>query len=395
MRKRAIKLLSQLGGGRLTVVEGEKRLLTGAADGAILHVHDSRAWWALSGGSVTAARAYIEGWWSSPDLYALMRLAARNLDALNATMDSGWRQLPGLLLEALRQGHRRLFSRRRARSDIVAHYDLGNDFFSLFLDETLAYSCAVFPDIEAAGSDTLPAASRHKLEKISDKLELTAGDHLLDLGCGWGSMTFHAADRRGCRVTGVTLSPAQHRFVKAEIARHRLGEGASVVLSDYRDFNSREKFGKISSVEMIEAVGERHFSTYFQRIRHWLRPEGLAQVQAIVIPHGRYHSARREADFIRQYVFPGGMLPSLEIIRQSATAAGLRLVGIEDIGAHYAPTLMAWRQRFCERQSRVRALGFDNRFCRLWDYYFCYCAGAFAEKKLSVAQLLFSPAPSS
>ena len=329
MRKRAIKLLSQLGGGRLTVVEGEKRLLTGAADGAILHVHDSRAWWALSGGSVTAARAYIEGWWSSPDLYALMRLAARNLDALNATMDSGWRQLPGLLLEALRQGHRRLFSRRRARSDIVAHYDLGNDFFSLFLDETLAYSCAVFPDIEAAGSDTLPAASRHKLEKISDKLELTAGDHLLDLGCGWGSMTFHAADRRGCRVTGVTLSPAQHRFVKAEIARHRLGEGASVVLSDYRDFNSREKFGKISSVEMIEAVGERHFSTYFQRIRirHWLRPEGLAQVQAIVIPHGRYHSARREADFIRQYVFPGGMLPSLEIIRQSATAAGLRLVG--------------------------------------------------------------------
>ena len=390
LRKQILKILAELGDGCLSVFEKDQCLLRADDEGGTcLYINDTRAYAAFAGGSVAAAESYVNGWWHASDLYALMRLAARNLDVLNAGMDGGWRRLVRALTAMTAGGRRRLLAKESAREDIAAHYDLGNEFFSLFLDETLAYSCAVFGDLTTAGADNLLQASRCKLNKICDKLELTEKDRLLDLGCGWGSMAFHAAAHCRCPVTAVTLSAAQHDYVQ----RQPLAQQGAVCTwrGDYRDFVPQQKFSKLSSVEMIEAVGERHFRTYFERIRAVMADGGLAQVQAILIPDVRYRAARRDDDFIRRHIFPGGMLPSLAVICQAADAACLRLLALEDIGEHYAPTLLAWRQRFNRHKQRIKALGFDARFCRLWEYYFCYCAGAFAEGALSVAQLVFSP----
>lgn len=391
LQQKVLRLLAALGDDQITIMDNDTCLhRAGSSETARIVISDRRAYAAFAGGSVAAAEAYINGWWNTSDLYALMQLAAKNIQAVNEKMDSSWRQLPHILLGMLAAARRRLFGRASAKADIAAHYDLGNEFFSLWLDDTLAYSCAVFPDAATAGADTLAQASRHKLDKICDKLELTQNDNLLDLGCGWGSMAFHAAAQRGCPVSAVTLSPAQHRFVATQPMAQ--GGQVSTILSDYRDFHPRKKFSKLSSVEMIEAVGEKHFGVYFQRIRDLLTDNGLAQVQAILIPDDRYRAARRQKDFIREYIFPGGMLPCMSIIRAAADNAGLRLVAREDIGAHYAPTLLAWRDRFNAQRQHIRALNFNDKFCRVWEYYFCYCAGAFASGALDVAQLTFTPA---
>lgn len=387
-RKRVAARLARMGGGRLAIYD-EALCVRGAEEGeeARVVVRDGRAWRAFARGSAAAAEAYARGWWDAPDLFAVMRLAARNIEAINAEWDGGWRRSLRVLREMAAAVRRRMLPRASAGRDVAAHYDLGNEFFALFLDESLAYSCAVFEDPARGGAAALAAAQTRKLDKICDKLALRARDRVLDLGCGWGSFSFHAARRAECEVTALTLSAAQHSYV----AGAEEG-GVRAVLRDYRAFAPARAFEKVSSVEMIEAVGEKQFGVYFRRIREFLTDDGLAQVQAILIPDARYRAARRDADFIRRQIFPGGALPSLEVIRAAAARARLRVAHVEDIGAHYAPTLLAWRERFNARRARVRALGFDERFCRAWEYYFCYCAGGFAAGALSCAQLVLAPA---
>lgn len=396
-KKAALSLLAQLGNHHCTVIENDKTVLTASnGESARLYVKDPRFYTALLSGSVATARAYIDGWWHTPDLYAVMKLAASNIDLLNQRLDRrGWRQLGQLIPLLLAAARRRLFSRNSSKKDIAAHYDLSNNFFSLFLDETLSYSCAVFPDLQNANSQTLLAASLNKLNRIANKLSLSPNDNLLDLGCGWGSMTLHAAQQYQCDVTGITLSSAQYNYLKNYISAQPSAQNKQIKvhLKDYRDFQPAHQFSKISSVEMIEAAGEQKFRPYFRQLRRFLRPNGLAQVQAILIPDTRYRSARYDDDFIRQYIFPGGTLPSLAVIKQAAGEAGLQLVDNEDIGRHYAPTLLAWHQRFNQARPQIHALGFDEQFCRTWEYYFCYCAGAFASGAITTAQLIFAPTP--
>ena len=387
-RRAVLRLLRQLGGGELAVVEvgaAAGRENAPAGGGLEIKVRDTRAYAAFIRGSVGAAEAYMQGWWDASDLAAVMRLLAHNMATLNAKMDGGWRKW-ARRAAFLREYSPLSSTRTRARENIAAHYDLGNEFFALFLDDSLAYSSAVFPSAEAS----LETASRRKLDLICDKLALHDDDHLLDLGCGWGALTFHAADRCNCRVTAITLSERQHAYVAAAVARRGLDGRVQVVLSDYRDFSPPSAFSKIASVEMIEAVGARNFGEYFSHVARFLATDGLALIQAILIPDKRFAAAAAEKDFISRYVFPGGALPSLGLVANCSDAAGLRVCGLQEIGWHYARTLAAWRQRFNANRGRVKALGFDEKFCRLWEYYLCYCEGGFAAGAIGNSQILLA-----
>lgn len=358
-----------------------------AEDGleAELEVADPRFFRRLAaGGSLGAAEAYLDGLWDSPDLVALVRLFARNRETL-AGVDAGLGGLGRLGALPARLWHRlRGNSRRGSRRNIEAHYDLGNDFFALFLDESMTYSAALFESPEA----TLEEAQRAKIDRLCRRLRLSADDHLLEIGTGWGAPALHAAREFGCQVTTTTISPAQRAEARARIAAAGLADRIEVLDRDYRELAGR--FSKVVSVEMVEAVGLERLAGFFSTIERLLAPAGLAAIQSITLAERYFEGAKRGVDFIQRYIFPGGALPSLTALLEAAAATRLTPVEVTDLGPDYARTLAEWRRRFEANLERVRALGFGARFVRTWRYYFAYCEAGFRERALSDAQVLFA-----
>jgi cyclopropane-fatty-acyl-phospholipid synthase len=350
---------------------------------AILVVHNERFFQrALFGGDVAIGEAWMDGDWSSPDLVAVVRLAVRNLARLNG---QNW------LLSAFSRGVDALRHRLHgnsitgSRRNIRAHYDLSNDFFRLFLDRGMMYSCALFESED----DSLEAAQFQKLDRICRKLRLGPEDHVLEIGTGWGGFAGHAVQNYGCRVTTTTISERQYQH-----ARHRfdsIGGGNRIELlqEDYR--NLRGRYDKIVSIEMFEAVGLPYYDEFFGACDRLLRSDGCMLLQTITINEQTFPAYRRRADFIQKHIFPGSELASVsEVLRSLARATSLSLYHAEDIGTHYARTLAQWRKRFHNSLDEVRALGFDDRFVRMWDYYLAYCEGAFLERHIGDFQLLLT-----
>jgi cyclopropane-fatty-acyl-phospholipid synthase len=384
-RRAVLGRLGQLQRGTLTVEDAGEVISFGrpAADGLAARVVVRRPgfWRRLAlGGSVGAGESYADGDWDADDLTAVVRLLARNREALSG-LDRGlaWLGRPAASLFALLRPN----TRAGARRNIADHYDLGNDFFALMLDPTMTYSAAVFDPPEA----TLEEASHRKLEILCRKLDLGPADHLLEIGSGWGSMAIHAASRHGCRVTTTTISRAQHQVATERVARAGLAGRVTVLLEDYRDLTGR--YDKVVSVEMIEAIGAEQYPVFFERCAARLAPGGKLAVQAITIADQEYQRARRQVDFIKRHVFPGGCIPSVTALVGAATeASDLRLRHLEDYTPHYARTLAAWRDNLALRREAVARIT-TERFRRLWDFYLCYCEGGFKERYVGLVQLVF------
>lgn len=381
-----VKHLQRLETGQLTVEYGGRSESFGSRDpglpSAVIRVHDPAFWsHLLLGGELGAAEAFIHGFWSSPDLTAVIRLMLRNLEVLD--------RLQGGFPEAI-EPLRRLAhwlnrnTRKGSRLNIIAHYDLGNDFFRLFLDDTMTYSSGIFESPDS----TLHDASIAKLDRLCRKLDLHPGDRLLEIGSGWGSMALHAAKNYGCHVTTTTISDRQHEWVSGLIVREGLSDRVTLLKQDYRDLTGQ--FDKLVSIEMIEAVGHEFYPAYFGCLGRLLKPDGMAAIQAIVIRDQVYDRARRRVDYIKKYIFPGSCIPSITTLIDSSTAASdLRLFNLEDITPSYARTLASWRERLLGNTEAVRDLGYDDAFIRMWEYYFSYCEGGFTERYIGDVQMLF------
>ncbi len=384
-RRGLLQLLRRLQVGRLTVHEGDDTRHFGAAGAegaphAVINIHDPATFrQVLAGGSVGAGEAFMQGHWSSPDLVQVIRLFCANMSAVQA-MDTGLSPARSLLSKALHFFNRNTL--RGSKRNIAAHYDLGNDFFALFLDPTMMYSAAVFPRPGAS----LEEASVHKLALLCGQLELRRSDHLLEIGTGWGGLAVHAAREYGCRVTTTTLSREQYEYARERVRAEGLGDRVTVLCEDYRNLQGR--YDKLVSVEMIEAVGAQFYGEYFRKCSSLLAPGGLMVIQAITVADQRYEQARDEVDFIKRYIFPGGCLPSLEVIaRHVARDTDMQAIHLRDIALDYADTLACWRERFLAALPRVREQGFDEVFQRMWEFYLCYCEGAFRERVIGTVQL--------
>mgnify|MGYP002737849698 FL=1 len=324
----------------------------------------------------------MAGHWDSADLTGLVRLLLQNRAVLDG-MEGGLARLSAPLRALLHRARRN--TRSGSRRNIAAHYDLGNDFYLLWLDDTMMYSCAVFEQPD----QSLAAASTAKLDRVCRKLALGPADHVLEIGSGWGGFALHAAGRYGCRVTSVTLSREQLELARVRVAAASLADRVEIRLVDYRDLEGQ--FDKLVSIEMIEAVGADHLDTYFRQCGRLLKPDGAMLLQAITIADQRYTAALNEVDFIQKHIFPGGFLPSVTALGSAMTAASdLRTVHLEDIGPHYAETLARWRANFEAQLDPVRALGFDERFIRMWRFYLSYCEGGFHERDLGTVQMLLA-----
>ena len=387
-RRFMLRVLSRIKVGSLSIHDGDNRYHFGQAGvpgepQAEILVHNPAAFGkVLTGGTIAAGEAYIAGDWSSPDLTAVTRLFSANMDSIDA-MEAGQHWYTRLALKLAHAINRN--THRGSRRNISAHYDLGNDFFRLFLDSTMMYSAALFERAET----TLEKAAVDKLDEICRRLELRRDEHLLEIGTGWGGMAIHAATHYGCKVTTTTISRKQYEFARARVRELGLQDRITVLLKDYRALTGQ--YDKLVSIEMIEAVGHDFYSSYFQCCSRLLKDHGKMVIQAITIPDGRYEQARRSVDFIKRYIFPGGCLPSLEIIaRHLARDTDMQMVHLRDITADYASTLAHWRQRFMERLDEVRALGFDRRFIRMWEFYLCYCEGGFRERIIGTTQMAFA-----
>ena len=371
------RVLAGFEGGTLEVeLPGGATRRFGAGPPVRLTVHDQAFFRRLATrGKVGFGESYTAGEWDADDLVALFELLLRNADAAARSHGNTRR-----ILE-LRPRLRRRNGLVRSRRNIAYHYDLGNDLFALMLDETMTYSCAVFEHPEA----TLAEAQRAKYERLCRQLELRPDDHVLEIGCGWGGFARHAAENHGCRVTGITISHEQ-----AVVARERTrGVPVEILEQDYRRIEGR--FTKVVSIEMIEAIGDDQFGTFFATIDRVLAPGGRAAVQSILVPEQRWDRYRRTPDWIERYVFPGCLIPSLGALTHAAARhSQLGLYGIEEIGEHYAETLRHWRASFHERIEDVRRLGYDRRFERTWDFYLAFCEAAFRMRALRDAQLLLA-----
>jgi cyclopropane-fatty-acyl-phospholipid synthase len=375
------RFLRRIAEGSLTVIEnGEPRVYGSGPPAATMIVRCTRTWRMGLTGSRGLAEAYAAGHWDSPDLVALVSLAARNasgLDRLRAGLAPV--RAPVQRLRDLR----RRSTRRRRRRDIAAHYDLGNQLFSRMLDPTMSYSCAVF---EEPGM-SLTEAQVAKLDLICEKLDLGPDDHLLEVGTGWGALAVHAAVTRGCRVTTTTISREQHEYARAAAARAGVEDRVTVLFEDYRDLTGR--YDKLVSIEMIEAVGWRHTGAFFAKCSELLAPEGAMLLQAIAIDDRAYEVEKASRSFMNTYIFPGGCLPSLEVIaRGVARCTDMQMLHLEDLTPHYVETLRRWRQNFTGQASELARLGFDERFRRLWTLYLAYCEAGFAERRILDVQLL-------
>ncbi len=377
------RFLESIRDGSLLVLEGDRRCVFGeGAPTGTVQVRSPRAWRMLLRGSRGLAESYARGLWDSPDLTAVIRVAARNADRL----DRARMRLAPLLVPA--QHARALVLRNtpaRSRRDIAAHYDLGNEFFELMLDPTMMYSCALFE----RPAMTLRDASIAKLESVCEKLQLGPGDHVLEIGSGWGGFALHAAGTRDCRVTTTTISRKQYEHTLQRVRQAGLAERITVLHDDYRDL--RGSYDKLVCIEMIEAVGWQHLGEFFARCSQLLTPKGKMLLQAITIDDRAYEAEKASRSFINTYIFPNGSLPSRGAISTSiARRTDLRAVSLEDLTPHYVETLRRWRANFQRNPQRLTALGYDERFRRLWSLYLCYCEAGFTERRINDIQLILT-----
>jgi len=383
-KKIFLKSLARLRVGYLELVCPENTYCFGQLQDplhAVVAVHDERFFLrALLAGDVGVGEAYMDGGWSTPDLVAVVRLAVRNLDQL----DNSNRLFTALRRMADFVEHRRNRNTESgSRRNIAYHYDLGNDFYHLFLDRSMAYSCAYYESAE----DTLEQAQVRKFDRICRKLQLGSLDHVLEIGTGWGGFAAYAAETYGCRVTTTTISRQQHDYAREVFSRSRAGERIQLLFEDYR--NLRGQFDKIVSIEMFEAVGYEHYDDYFGTCDRLLKPDGSMLLQTITIMESKFQQYRKQSDWIKKHIFRGAELASVtEIQRSLAKTTRMQLFHLEDIGKHYALTLNEWRRRFLGHLAEVRQRGFDERFVCMWDYYLAYCEGAFRERYISDVQLV-------
>jgi cyclopropane-fatty-acyl-phospholipid synthase len=379
--------LSEISFGQLTVVDEGVSQVFGRSDSgprATVQIHHPGAWTAIVlGGSLGAGESYMDGLWSTDDLVATVRVLLRTSTRLSNLDGSG--------LDLVRSTVEGLYHRMRrntkdgSRRNIADHYDLGNDFYELWLDPSMMYSSALWERDDM----TLEEAQHARLDRICGKIELSPDDHLLEVGTGWGGMAIHAASRFGCRVTTTTISREQHDLAVARVRDAGLSDRITVLLEDYRGL--RGSYDKLVSIEMIEAVGAQYFDTYFAQLGRLLRSDGLALIQAITTPDDRFGQSVGRMDFIKRYIFPGGQLPSVDAMTSAwRKETDFRLLHFEDFGDDYARTLREWRRRFHARLPEVERLGYPPRFQRMWDFYLAACEGAFLERHCGVAQLLLA-----
>jgi len=378
-------LLSRTKGGEIEIVEGGRSRLYGEpADlHATVRINDPAAWRGPVHGSVGLGEGYVDGLWETDDLVALIQIGARSLDnqhrGISAALSkarSGLHRLRGLVPENTLRG---------ARANISAHYDLGNDLFASFLDPTMMYSCAYFPREDA----DLEEAQLAKLDRICERLQLGPDTHLLEIGTGWGGMAMHAARTTGCRVTTTTISRAQHELASARVRAAGLADRVTILLRDYRDLEGT--YDRLVSIEMIEAVGWQYFDDYFHACDRLLADDGLFLLQAITVDDRLYEMEKASRTFANTHVFPGGCLPSLQRIADAiGTVTELREIWLDDITAHYPPTLAMWRERFFAAWDKLKAHGYDERFRRLWDFYLSSSEAGFRERRIGDVQMLFA-----
>jgi cyclopropane-fatty-acyl-phospholipid synthase len=390
LRARLLRQMNALRDCQLRIVDalGDVVLGTPAANPAdtlhaTLRVYDTAFYrHVAANGSVGAGEAYMDGLWHCDDLVALMRMLVRNRDLLDA-METGLARFGGITMRAWHAFRRNTHG--GSRRNIAAHYDLGNDFFRLFLDDNLMYSSAIF----AHTAETLETASQRKLDRICRKLALSANDRVVEIGSGWGGFALHAAQHYGCRVTTTTISREQYDLARERVRAAGLDGRVKVRLEDYRNLSGR--YDKLVSIEMIEAIGHQYLDSYFGKIGELLENHGMALIQAITIEDHRYAQALRAVDFIKRYIFPGSFIPSISaMLAAAARMSDLKLFQLEDIGPSYALTLAAWRERFHQRLADVRALGYDERFVRMWDFYLAYCESGFRERSTGDVQMLLA-----
>lgn len=383
----ASRLLKHLSKGSLTLKYEQHHKVFGQLSGAGPHaevtVLDAKVFRdMLTGGSMAAAETYMEGHWESPDLTKVIRLFAANIDS--DPEQSGWFSRPSRWLLSVAHWLNRN-TIRGAHKNIQAHYDLGNDLFTSFLDPSMMYSSAIFPSADAS----LEEAQQFRLERICQKLNLGPDNHLLEIGTGWGALAIYAAKNFGCRVTTTTISAEQFDYTLAKIEAAGLTERITLLRSDYRLLSGQ--YDRLVSIEMIEAVGHKYLSGYFKKISQLLSDDGMALIQSITMNDQRYQSYKNNVDFIRKYIFPGGHLPSISLInRHIAEQTDMTLTHFEDITSHYARTLKEWQLRFVENFDQLPAEKYDLPFYRMWRYYLAYCEGGFLERAIGTSQIVFS-----
>jgi cyclopropane-fatty-acyl-phospholipid synthase len=388
LRTRLLAALKDMRDCRITIDEGEESSVLGvpaskAGETLAVHIriHDSAFYRQVGlNGSVGAGEAYMDGLWDCDDLVMLTRILVRNRNHLDA-METGLARFGGSAMRIWATLMRN--TRKGSRRNIAAHYDLGNDLFKLFLDDNLMYSSAIFESED----DTLDVASMRKLERICQKLQLGPQHHVLEIGTGWGGFALYAAMYCGCRVTTTTISREQHDLARARIDAAGLSDRVTLLLQDYRDLEG--SYDRVVSIEMIEAIGHQYLDTYFRTVNRLLKADGMALIQAITIEDHRYHKALKAIDFIKRYIFPGSFIPSINAMSGAiARSSEMKLFNLEDIGPSYALTLRAWRHRFLDRIGEVRALGYPERFIRMWLFYLSYCEGGFIERSIGDVQML-------
>ena len=385
-RRIILSRLEQLEFGQVSICENGERQTFGRLSNdfsltAELTVLNPRFYSEVAfGGSIGAGEAYINGFWACDDLTGLLRILVRNREVLE-TMDSGLSLLSKPLQKLFHALNRN--TRTGSRRNIAAHYDLGNDFYQLWLDRRMMYSCAYFGTSDASLDD----ASTAKLERICRRLDLNETDSVLEIGTGWGGMAIYAAKHYGCRVTTTTISRQQYEYARQAIQNEGLEDKITLLLKDYRDLEGR--YDKIISIEMIEAVGHEYHETFFRKCCELLKPDGQMLLQAITIADRRYEQYKNGVDFIKRYIFPGGCLTSVtDMTRTMTKSTDLRVIHLEDIGPHYATTLRHWHDRFFRRIRDVKKLGYSDAFIRMWQFYLCYCESAFIERAIGDVQML-------
>jgi len=382
-----LKQLSQIEYGNLAIKDGHNVYEFGqhheSYPSVTIDVASQRFYSSLAfGGSVGAGESYLYGDWSCSDLTSLVRLLLINRDVLD-NMDSSFSRIKVPVFKMLHWLNKN--TRDGSRRNIAAHYDLGNDFFRLFLDKNMMYSSCVYPTV----SSDLEQASEYKLDMICQKLHLSENDHVLEIGTGWGGFAIHAARHYGCKVTTTTISKEQYDLAELRVNEAGLSDKITLLLQDYRDLSGQ--YDKLVSIEMIEAIGHHYLDTYFKKCDQLLKPDGVMLLQAITIADQRYDEALKEIDFIKRYIFPGCFIPSNTAMQNAITkSTSFKMTSLEDIGPHYARTLKDWRLRFFDAIEEVRSQGYSEAFIKMWEFYLCYCEGGFEERVIGDVQLVLS-----
>lgn len=391
LAKRAvISQLEKLHTGRILLKDGDQSYEFGPADHSNLYgeleIKDASSYVEiLTGGSIGAAESYMTGDWITPDLTALVRVMVRNLDVLDSLEGSVFNLMAKPFLKWFHYLNQN--SAKGARRNIAAHYDLGNDFFELFLDPTMMYSSGIFPNKDA----TMEQASLTKLKIICESLNLSAKDNVVEIGTGWGGFAIYAAKNYGCHVTTTTISEEQYKRAQQDILSEGLEDKITLLKKDYRLLTEYGKFDKLVSIEMIEAVGAKYFDSYFSTLTKLLKSNGVALIQAITIQDQRFDNALKNVDFIQRYIFPGSCIPSIQaILSATKNNTDMNLVQLNDFGQDYARTLAAWHKRFNDNSHAITKLGYSEDFKRMWQFYLSYCEGGFAERAIGVSHLLLA-----